>query len=86
MSYYCTTCKKEVQPKSRGFKFFILWPWSILIWKKRCPICNLKVSYYCPTCKKEAQPKSRGFKFFILWPWSILIWKKRCPICNSKVS
>ena len=42
--YKCNSCDKEVMYKSRGFWFFILWPWAMLWMKKKCPVCNLEVS------------------------------------------
>ena len=30
----CNSCNKEVEPKSRGFIFFLFWPWTIIFMKK----------------------------------------------------
>jgi endogenous inhibitor of DNA gyrase (YacG/DUF329 family) len=41
--YKCSNCEKEVMYKSRGFLFFLFWPWTMLFMKKRCPICGKEV-------------------------------------------
>ena len=41
--YKCNSCDKEVMYKSRGFIFFLFWPWTMLFMKKRCPICGTEV-------------------------------------------
>jgi len=35
---YCNSCNKTVTPPSRGFIFFLFWPWSILFMKKNAPV------------------------------------------------
>ena len=57
---YCNDCKRQVTPKSRGFKYFFFWPWSILIWKKRCPICN------GTNLVKTDEPTSKKRKWWII--------------------
>ena len=42
--YKCNSCDKDVMYKSRGFWFFIFWPWAMIKKKKKCPVCNLEVS------------------------------------------
>ena len=42
--YNCSSCDKKVMYKSRGFLFFLFWPWTMLFMKKRCPICDTEVT------------------------------------------
>jgi len=42
-SYKCNSCDKEVMYKSRGFIYFLFWPWTMLFMKKRCPVCAMEV-------------------------------------------
>jgi len=41
--YKCNSCDKAVMYKSRGFLFFLFWPWAMLFMKKRCPVCGTEV-------------------------------------------
>ena len=42
--YKCNSCDKAVMYKSRGFLFFLFWPWTMLFMKKRCPVCGTEVT------------------------------------------
>ncbi len=86
--HHCNNCKKEVEYKSRGFLYFMFWPWTILMMKKRCATCDSLVetiTSHCNNCKKDVAHKDRGFVYFLFWPWTILMMKKRCVTCDSLV-
>ena len=37
-SMHCNSCNKTVTPPSRGFIFFLFWPWTILFMKKNAQV------------------------------------------------
>ena len=41
--YNCNSCDKNVMYKSRGFIYFLFWPWTMLFMKKNCPVCGIEV-------------------------------------------
>jgi endogenous inhibitor of DNA gyrase (YacG/DUF329 family) len=41
--YKCNSCDKNVMYKSRGFIYFLFWPWTMLFMKKKCPVCGIEV-------------------------------------------
>jgi|SaaInl4_100m_RNA_FD_contig_71_175780_length_687_multi_5_in_0_out_0_1 hypothetical protein len=83
--YHCDRCEKDVEYRSRGFLYFLFWPWSRLMMKKRCVMCDfLVVNHHCDRCGKDVEYKNRGFLYFLFWPWSRLMMKKRCVTCDSE--
>jgi len=86
-NYHCPSCNKDVMYKNRGFLYFIFWPYTIFLMKKRCPICaSLVTNHNCGSCKKKVMYKNRGFLYFLFWPWTIMFMKKKCSKCGTEVT
>ena len=86
-NYHCPSCNKDVMYKNRGFLYFIFWPYTIFLMKKRCPICaSLVTNHNCGSCKKKVMYKDRGFLYFLFWPWTIMFMKKKCSKCGTEVT